>query len=118
MARDHTENDPWWNPDLEVLDWAAPDWYQHLQREFPASLLTWSEALPLTARVRFGEENVLFDPADCVLVRHDGHGGGWVLQGRENPVVRRFCGRTHTLGPPLPRRALLTLYTSDPEENR
>lgn len=69
-------------------------------------LLPWASVRPLTAWVRFGEEGILYDPADCVLVLPDGRGGGLVLQGRYDPVVRRFDGRDHGLGPPLARDAL------------
>lgn len=100
------------NLDLDLLGWEVPGLLEALYRSsnglgpwdgawLPTSFLPWDEVEPLTRRIRFGEENICFDPADCILVARDGSGGGWVLQGRVDPVWRRFDGTDHSLGPPL-----------------
>lgn len=100
------------NEDLDLLGWEIPSFLRALYRQahgvgpwdggwLPYSFLPWEAVEPLTRRIRFGEENVCFDPADGILVVRDGSGGGWVLQGRDHPVWRRFDGTDHTLGPPL-----------------
>lgn len=102
------------NPDLDVLDWAPPPWLARLHRTIGGvgpwfagsgwghpSLLPWSEVRPLTAFIRFGEENITFDPADALLLTPDTSGGGVVLVDRDAPALRRFDGQRHRLGAPL-----------------
>lgn len=108
------------NPDLDVIDWAAPPWLCDLYALHGGlgrfdrrvgwmrpSILPWQDVLPLTRFVRFGEENIGIDTADVVLFGPDGRGGGWVLEGRARPVVRWFDGQRHTLGPVTPRTQAL-----------
>lgn len=101
----------WTNPDLEVLDWAPPDWLVERWEERVEGLLDWSDVRPLTAYIRFGEEGILHDPADSVLLLPDGRGGGLVLSHRDDPVVRRFDGQDHGLGPVLSREVLFRAPT-------
>lgn len=104
------------NEELDLLGWEIPSFLVALYRQgagvgpwdggwLPYAFLPWDQIEPLTRRIRFGEENICFDPADCILVVRDGSGGGWVLQGRDHPVWRRFDGTDHSLGPPLSDRA-------------
>ena len=109
------------NPDLDVLDWRPPGWLARVygvhqglgvwfgrrDRWVRHAILPWDEVTPLTRHVRFGEENIRFDTADCVLIAPDGRGGGLVLEGREAPRVRRFWAEDHALSDPWPvERAL------------
>lgn len=105
------------NPDLALLGWKPPAWLEGLysihgglgpwrgtrDRWGPGAILPWEEVVPLTAKVRFGEENVLFDPADCVLLAPDGKGGGLVLTARNKPELRWMNGALHTLSTAIPR---------------
>lgn len=103
----------WRNPDLEVLDWSPPAWLVARWDDRIPGMLDWSDVRPLTAAIRFGEEGILHDPADSVLLVPDGRGGGLVLNGRDEPVVRAFDGRDHGLGPVLPREVLFRTPSGD-----
>jgi hypothetical protein len=78
----------------------------------PFALLPWADWVPLTARVRFGEENICWDPADTVLFCMDDGGGGWVLRGRDAPRVHRWDGCTHQLSEPLSEVAAIRRIVS------
>ena len=106
------------NPELEVLGWEPPPWLVRLYRVhgglgpwWPGdtgpidrwtrhALLPWEAVTPLTRHIRFGEEDICFDPADCVRIAPDGRGGGLVLVGRADPRVHWFDGQRHHLSEP------------------
>ena len=105
------------NPDLELLGWTPPTFLRalygihhgygpHAGRWLPFAFLPWSQVVPLTTRVRFGEENICWDPADCILFCRDETGGGWVFEGRDDPRWCRFDGVTHALEPVDPWAAV------------
>lgn len=109
----------------DALDWRVPDELAALyavhdglgladgpraswRREavVPASRL-----MPLLHRMRFGEENILYRPADLLLFAPDGRGGGLCFE-RDDPrdrapAVRAWDAQTRALGPPRPFLAVL-----------
>jgi hypothetical protein len=102
-------------PDLDVLDWSPPPWLARIYDVYAGigcwwpdegvrwashSLLPWDEVTPLTRHIRFGEENITYDPADVVRIAPDGRGGGWVLVGRDAPRFGRFEAADHSLWVP------------------
>ena len=54
---------------------------------------------PLSRHVRFGADNILYDPSAHLLVSTDGRGGGWCL-GRDQRA-RAWSGATHALSSPV-----------------
>lgn len=113
------------NPDLDVIDWRPPEWLTDLYGVHGGlgrwdaragwmrhTILPWEDVQPLTRLVRFGEENIGIDTADVVLFAPDGLGGGWVLDGRERPVIRWFDGQRHVLGPAVSRGRALAWVAS------
>ena len=100
------------NPDLDVLDWAPPPWLVRVYGVFggigcwwPDQGVRWAthSVTPLTRHIRFGEEIITYDPADIVRIAPDereGPGGGWVLIGRDQPVIGRFGAADHGLWVP------------------
>ena len=108
------------NPDLALLGWSPPTFLRALYAHhhgygpydgawLPYAFLPWSHVVPLTRRVRFGEENISWDPADCILFCTDETGGGWVFKGRDDPRWRRFDGVTHALDPVDPWSAVASI---------
>ncbi|MEZ4317414.1 MAG: hypothetical protein R3F61_07915 [Myxococcota bacterium] len=108
------------NPDLDVLGWSPPPWLARLygvhgglgpwwgpagrgvpDRWTRHAVLPWDAVTPLTAHIRFGEEGITFDPADCALFAPDGKRGGLVLEGRDAFRIRRFDPERHGLSDPL-----------------
>ena len=55
---------------------------------------------PLIARVRFGEENILYEPQDWLRFHSDGLGGGWCAH-RDGERAARWDAGSHALGPPI-----------------
>ncbi len=113
------------NPDLEVIDWRPPAWLRAIYEVHGGlgpwapgvgwmrhAVLPWDEVKPLTRLGRFGEENIGIDTADVVLFAPDGVGGGWVLDGRDDPVIRWFDGQRHVLGPVTSRVRALAWITA------
>lgn len=103
------------NPDLDVLGWEPPVWLARLYRVHGGlgpcwrdagvrwtehAILPWDEVTPLTRHIRFGEENITYDPADIVRFAPDGRGGGLVFEGRERARIRWFDAARHTLSAP------------------
>lgn len=106
------------NPELEVLGWEPPPWLARLygvhgglgpwwprpsgpiDRWTHHAVLPWDRVTPLTRHIRFGEEDICFDPADSVRIAADGSGGGLVLVGRDQPQICWFDGQRHTLSQP------------------
>ncbi|MFT4621686.1 MAG: hypothetical protein ACI8PZ_000338 [Myxococcota bacterium] len=61
-----------------------------------ASILPTAHTRVLTRHMRFGEDDILYDPAAHVLVTSDGAGGGWCVD-REGRA-RSWDRQTHALG--------------------
>lgn len=113
-------------PELDILEWAPPSWLALIYEHHAAiglhsaragwarpTLLPWSEVRPLTAFIRFGEENITFDPADSVLLTPDDRLGGIVLCDRTQPTLRAFNGLQHGLSPPMSVEAYLQGLITD-----
>jgi hypothetical protein len=101
-----------------------PEEWAHLELELPTALVAlyrraggfgpegedgpWRDGLvaperlaPLLARMRFGEEDILYDPAALLVLSSDGRGGAWCLRcDRTPPVVVHWDHTTHALSQP------------------
>lgn len=121
--------------ELDILDWQLPAWLHAITTAHHGlgpwwdgvgwgrpAILPLTDVRPLTANIRFGEENITFDPADALLFTPDARGGGVVLCDRDDPVLRLFDGQRHRLGARLSKDAyldgLLTSWTARPTSTR
>ncbi len=56
---------------------------------------------PLSSRVRFGEDTILYDPSRWWVAANDGAGGAWCVSA-DAPEVAHFDQVSHRLGPTIP----------------
>jgi len=84
--------------------WGSPGW-------FADALLPLGCMEPITARVRFGEENILYRPEDLLRFHADGQGGGWCVLRPEGCATVWDAG-SHGLGPTIPLEAALSRVVS------
>jgi hypothetical protein len=106
--------------ELDILGWTLPPWWARICAHHDGigprwaggwgrpTLLPLDRVRPLTASIRFGEEDITFDPADALLITPDASLGGIVLQDRDDPVLRLFDGQRHALGRRISVEAYLT----------
>jgi hypothetical protein len=112
------------------LGWQVPPILAHLYRyhdglgplDGPESLW-WKDSIlpadrlsPLTQRMRFGEENILYRPGDLLMVSPDGSGGGWCFhrtgEDDADPRVVHWDSTSHRVAGDLSFRRLLRRLTA------
>ena len=80
------------------------------------SILPASRLTPLTQRVRFGEDDILYRPGDLLLLSPDGEGGGWCLhrtgEDDPHPTVVHWDQTRHQIAGSLTFRRLLRRLTA------
>lgn len=85
------------------------------------ALLPAADLHPVSRRMRFGEEDILYRPADLLIFCPDGAGGGQCFDRTEgppaDPPTRSWRARDRALGPLEPyeafARALVARWTGD-----